>query len=176
MTTIEITEFDSPLGDVRIATSAGRLCAMGFAEHWDRLQARLQQRFGRGTAAAAQPATPLVGRLQAYFAGDLSALAGVDVDPGGTPFQRRVWDALLHIPAGQTTSYSAIASAIGAPRAVRAVGAANGANPIWLVIPCHRAIGADGRLVGYAGGIERKRWLLQHEGALVRRGAPVARP
>ncbi len=83
----------------------------------------------------------------------------------GTPFQRRVWAALTHIPAGETRSYGAQATQIGRPSAVRAVGLANGQNPIGLVVPCHRVIGADGSLTGYGGGIERKRWLLRHEGA-----------
>src|SRR4029450_8150365 len=91
--------------------------------------------------------------------------AGLEIDPGGTPFQQAVWTALRRVPPGETTTYAALARAIGAPTAVRAVGAANGANPIWLIIPCHRAIGSDGRLVGYAGGLERKRWLLAHESA-----------
>jgi methylated-DNA-[protein]-cysteine S-methyltransferase len=101
--------------------------------------------------------------LDAYFAGALDALDNVAIDPGGTPFQQSVWSALRRVPPGETTTYLALARTIGAPAAVRAVGAANGANPIWLVIPCHRAIGSDGRLVGYAGGLERKRWLLEHE-------------
>jgi O-6-methylguanine DNA methyltransferase len=101
----------------------------------------------------------------ADFAGALDALERVPVDPGGTPFQQRVWEALRRIAPGTTMSYAELARTIGAPAAGRAVGAANGANPVCLAIPCHRVIGADGSLTGYAAGVHRKRWLLAHERA-----------
>ena len=103
-------------------------------------------------------------QLAAYFAGELTAF-DLPLAPQGTPFQRRVWDALLEIPYGATTSYGALARRLGDPRATRAVGAANGRNPLSIVVPCHRVVGADGALTGFGGGIERKRWLLAHEGA-----------
>jgi methylated-DNA-[protein]-cysteine S-methyltransferase len=103
-------------------------------------------------------------RVEAYFEGELHALDGLAVEPGGTSFQREVWSALQRIPVGVTTSYSELAAAIGHPAAVRAVGMANSRNPIAVVIPCHRVVGRDGSLTGYAAGIERKRWLLRHEG------------
>ena len=99
-----------------------------------------------------------------YFAGDVRALDALPVDPGGTPFQARVWMALREIAPGETWSYEALAQRVGSPAAMRAVGAANGANPIPLVLPCHRVIGKNGKLVGYGGGMERKVWLLRHEG------------
>lgn len=102
-------------------------------------------------------------RLKAYFDGDLSALEDIAVEPAGTPFQQLVWKALRTIPAGRTESYGQIASYIGRPTACRAVGLANGQNPISLVIPCHRVIGTNGKLTGYGGGLHRKEWLLQHE-------------
>lgn len=102
--------------------------------------------------------------LAAYFAGESRPFT-VPLDLHGTPFQLAVWHALLRIPCGQTRSYADIARAIGKPAAVRAVGLANGANHIAIVIPCHRVIGADGRLTGYGGGLDHKRWLLEHEGA-----------
>ena len=105
------------------------------------------------------------GRLAAYYAVDLGALDAIAVDSGGTPLQGRVWGALRTIPPGETVSYQTLARRIGAPTAVRAVGAANRTNPIGIVVPCHRVIGADGSLTGYGGGIERKRWLLTHERA-----------
>jgi methylated-DNA-[protein]-cysteine S-methyltransferase len=105
--------------------------------------------------------------LERYFSGDLSTLGGIDCHTNGTPFQRRVWRALREIPVGQTLSYGAIAARIGRPTAVRAVGLANRANPIGVVVPCHRVIGADGALTGYGGGLERKRWLLAHEGVVL---------
>ena len=100
-----------------------------------------------------------------YFAGHMDALADIPWRVAGTDFQRQVWTALTEIPAGETRSYSQQAARIGRPAAVRAVGLANGANPIGIVIPCHRVIGAGGSLTGYGGGLERKRWLLAHEGA-----------
>ena len=100
--------------------------------------------------------------LAAYFAGDLSVFS-VRLAPHGTPFQQAVWAALLQIPFGETLSYQDLAAAIGRPTATRAVGAANGQNPIPIVIPCHRVIGAGGALVGFGGGLEVKRWLLDHE-------------
>ena len=108
---------------------------------------------------------PAAERLEAYFGGETTALDGLDVELNGTPFQRRVWEALRAVRAGQTASYGDVARSIGAPAAVRAVGAANGANPVAIVVPCHRIIGASGSLTGYGGGLERKRWLLQHERA-----------
>lgn len=158
------TECPSPIGDLTLALRNGRLCALAFANHWPRTERGLTRRVGALSYGPATDCGPLLARLRDYFAGDVAALDAIEVDAGGTPFQSAVWAALRRVPAGQTTSYAALARAVGAPAAVRAVGAANGANPIALVIPCHRAIGSDGRLVGYAGGIERKQWLLAHEG------------
>jgi methylated-DNA-[protein]-cysteine S-methyltransferase len=107
----------------------------------------------------------LTDHLAAYFAGDLHAIDAIPTRTAGTAFQQSVWRALRDIPCGTTISYSELARRIGKPEAIRAVGAANGANPIGVVVPCHRVIGANGTLTGYGGGIERKRWLLQHEGA-----------
>ncbi len=107
---------------------------------------------------------PLCDALSAYFDGEFTALDSIPCTTGGTLFQRLVWAALREIPAGTTLSYGALARQIGRPKAIRAVGLANGANPIGLIVPCHRVIGADGSLTGYAGGIERKNWLLRHEG------------
>ncbi|HEY9426167.1 MAG TPA: methylated-DNA--[protein]-cysteine S-methyltransferase [Gemmatimonadaceae bacterium] len=106
-------------------------------------------------------------QLGAYFAGNLTSF-DIPLAASGTPFQERVWKALRDIPFGHTTSYGEIAVRMGEPKAVRAVGAANGRNPIAIVVPCHRVIGARGDLTGFGGGIERKRWLLEHEGALPR--------
>src|SRR3954452_20551184 len=106
--------------------------------------------------------------LASYFAGDHAALDAIEVEIAGTEFQRKLWSALRSIPSGQTSTYSALAAKIGLPKAIRAVGAANGANPISIVLPCHRVIGADSRLTGYGGGLDRKRWLLTHEGAAFR--------
>lgn len=166
MTTIEQCEYATPLGAVTGAWHRGKLVALAFSDHWPKVERHLRRRFGAFTVAVGDTA-PLQAILDAYFAGDLAALDAVAVDPGGTDFQSAVWRSLRTVRTGGTTTYSALARQVGSPSAVRAVGAANGANPIWLVIPCHRAIGADGSLTGYAGGLERKRWLLQHEGALL---------
>jgi len=163
--TLEIAEFHSPIGTIVLAVRDGTLTALVFAEGWPDRRARLVKRFGDVDLRGAADPAGVSGRLAAYFAGDLGALDAIAVDSGGTPFQRRVWAALRTIPAGETVSYQTLARRIGAPTAVRAVGAANGDNPVGIVVPCHRVIGADGSLTGYAGGIERKRWLLTHERA-----------
>jgi methylated-DNA-[protein]-cysteine S-methyltransferase len=118
-----------------------------------------------GTFRHAKDPGGLVRALEAYFDGELSALDGLPVVMQGTEFQRAVWRTLRTIPCGRTMSYGELARRIGRPRAVRAVGLANGANPIGIVVPCHRVIGADGTLTGYGGGVDRKRWLLDHESA-----------
>ena len=163
--TLEIAEFHSPIGTIVLAVRDGTLTALVFAEGWPDRRARLVKRFGDVDLRGAADPAGVSGRLAAYFAGDLGALDAIAVDSGGTPFQRRVWGALRTIPPGETVSYQTLARRIGAPTAVRAVGAANGDNPVGIVVPCHRVIGADGSLTGYAGGIERKRWLLAHERA-----------
>jgi methylated-DNA-[protein]-cysteine S-methyltransferase len=159
--TIDLCECETPLGGVTAATRQGKLVALTFSDGWPKMEARLVRRFGRFERR--HVASQIQTRLDAYFARDRTAFDDVVPDPGGTEFQRAVWTELRQIPAGSTTTYSALARAIGSPKAVRAVGAANGANPIWLIIPCHRAIGSDGSLTGYAGGLERKRQLLAHE-------------
>jgi len=163
--TLEVAEFHSPIGTIMLAVRDGALAALVFAEGWPDRRARLVKRFGDVDLRGAADPAGVSGRLAAYFAGDLGALDAIPVDPGGTPFQRRVWAALRTIPAGETVSYQTLARRIGTPTAVRAVGAANRTNPIGIVVPCHRVIGADGSLTGYGGGIERKRWLLTHERA-----------
>jgi methylated-DNA-[protein]-cysteine S-methyltransferase len=154
----------SPLGPIHLVASTLGLCAVGFADRWDGLRAAVGARFGTPAIIHGDVADAPV--LAAYFAGDREAIASLAVDPGGTAFQQRVWSALRRIPCGKTASYSDIARAIEAPTAVRAVGAANGNNPVAIVVPCHRVIGASGKLTGYSAGLDRKRWLLSHEGAL----------
>jgi methylated-DNA-[protein]-cysteine S-methyltransferase len=167
MITLDIASHTTPLGRVQIALRDGLLCTLTLDASFPPFAWQLERRFAgcakraRGDAAAA----PVKRALDAYFAGDLGGLAGLPIDPGGSEFQRAVWSALRSVPAGGTVSYGALARAIGKPHAARAVGAACGANPVWLVVPCHRAIGSDGHLVGYAAGLERKSWLLAHERA-----------
>src|SRR5215203_4338182 len=125
---------------------------------------------GRRYAAARliEGRSPVRPAFEAYFSGDVAALAAVPWHGAGTAFQRQVWDALCAIPAGETISYAELARRIGRPTAVRAVGLANGSNPVAVIVPCHRVIGSDGSLTGYGGGLHRKRWLLAHEGASFR--------
>ncbi len=164
--TLLVDSLDSPIGPVHLVTDGRALCALELGPREARLVPLLRARYGPAVALReARDPLGLGARLRAWFDGDLPALDGVAVDGGGTPFQRRVWAALRRIPAGETTTYGALAAALGAPGAARAVGLACGRNPIAIVVPCHRVVGAGGRLVGYAGGLERKRWLLEHERA-----------
>ncbi len=158
----------TPVGEVLLVTdAAGAVRALDFADHEARMN-RLLERHAPGASLTAGAAPgPVRAAVERYFAGDIRALDGLTVTTGGTDFQRSVWKALRAIPAGETRSYGQLAAAIGSPKAVRAVGLANGRNPVGLIVPCHRVIGANGTLTGYAGGLERKRWLLQHEGASV---------
>ncbi len=160
-------ELPSPLGPLRLALAGATLLHLDFADNAARMDRSLGRRFpGRTLTPTALP-EPLRQALEGYFAGDMTALRDVPCQTGGSPFQRAVWRALRHIGIGATTTYGALATAIDRPGSSRAVGAAVGANPISVVIPCHRVIGANGRLTGYAGGLERKRWLLAHEGVAV---------
>lgn len=163
--TLELGQFASPIGGIVVAVHDGRLCALRFAEHWPDRRALLGKQYGEAEFREASDPAGVIACLARYFGGDLDALTGIAVETRGTPFQQRVWDQLRKIPPRQTVSYAHIANAIGAPTAVRAVGAANGANPVGIVVPCHRVIGSNGQLTGYGGGIERKRWLLAHESA-----------
>ncbi|MCW5892271.1 MAG: methylated-DNA--[protein]-cysteine S-methyltransferase [bacterium] len=158
----------TPLGDVRVVTRDGAVCALAFADAFARPARTLHRRFGDAGGADGAAARAAARRVAAYFAGEPDALAALTLAPGGTPFQQRVWAAVRAIPAGATVTYGELARRAGVPGAVRAVGSANGANPIWLAIPCHRVLGSDGTLTGYGGGLARKRWLLVHEGAYLR--------
>ena len=158
----------TPIGRLAVvADEEGRLRAVHFADHEARLERSLRRLYGaRGfVLEAARDPSGLTSALDAYFAGDLRIIDSLPVETGGTPFQRSVWAALRTIPCGTTLSYAALAQQIDRPSAVRAVGLANGANPVAVVVPCHRVIGSNGSLTGYGGGMERKRWLLAHEAA-----------
>jgi O-6-methylguanine DNA methyltransferase len=160
-----LSRVPSPLGSLfAVSDASGRLRALDFEDCEPRLRRLLCAHCGAGAELAPGPAPlTVVESLGAFFRGDLCVLDAVPVRTGGTDFQRRVWAALREIPSGATTSYGALARALGKPTAYRAVGLANGANPIAIVVPCHRVVGADGALTGYAGGLARKRWLLEHE-------------
>ena len=165
---LEYAVIESPIGPLTILASGERLMEVQFGDsHADFEHEWLNRRLPGVVNEHPDPAGAVTA-LRAYFSGDFQALDWLFVDPIGTDFQRRVWGVLRTVRAGRTASYADIANAIGAPTATRAVGAANGANPIALVIPCHRIIGSGGSLVGYGGGLERKRWLLEHEGVLLK--------
>jgi methylated-DNA-[protein]-cysteine S-methyltransferase len=160
----------TPIGNLLIVfDDKDRLRALDWDDYETRMRRllRLQYRSesdlreGRAPGSIREP-------LDSYFAGEFSALDRIEVETGGTAFQRKLWAALRTIPSGQTSSYGALAAKIGVPKAIRAVGAANGANPISIVLPCHRVIGSNQRLTGYGGGLDRKSWLLTHEGAAFR--------
>ena len=163
--TLTLDRVATPVGEVLLITGPeGAVRALDFAGYEDRMHRLLARHSpGAGLVEGRAP-EPVRAAVQAYFGGDLTALDGLKVQTGGTAFQRSVWAALRAIPAGQTRTYGQLATAIGAPKAVRAAGLANGQNPVALIVPCHRVIGANGTLTGYAGGLERKRWLLAHEG------------
>jgi methylated-DNA-[protein]-cysteine S-methyltransferase len=161
-----LDRLDTPIGTMLIVTDGeGNLRALDWSDYETRMRALLRRHYGEhGFSLEAATAPRRVTRaLQQYFAGNLTAIDTLPVRTAGTPFQREVWDALRKIPCGTTTSYAEIAAQIGRPAAIRAVGSANGSNPIGLVVPCHRVIGSNGALTGYGGGIHRKSWLLQHE-------------
>jgi O-6-methylguanine DNA methyltransferase len=162
----------SPLGKiVLLSDRSGHVRALDWFDCRERMHDLLDRHYGRGgwaVSAAAEPASSALQALRAYFGGALDALDGLHWSTAGSPFQRQVWAALCSIPAGQTQGYGELAERIGQPGKARAIGLAVGANPISLILPCHRVVGSGGQLTGYAGGIERKRWLLEHEGVLLR--------
>ena len=165
-TTFHLERLPTVTGEMLLVTDeADRLRALDWSDYATRMHRLLRLHYGPAVALAEGRArSPARQALQAYLDGDTAAIDGLLVETAGTPFQRSVWAGLRTIPAGETLTYAALAARIGRPSAVRAVGAANGANPVGVVVPCHRVIGADGSLTGYGGGLERKRWLLAHEG------------
>lgn len=160
---------DSPVGKLLLRADDSGLTAVYFEEHRGRADGETWPADGPSSPDAHAPAESSVlaaaaAQLAAYFDGRLTAF-DLPLSARGTPFQERVWAALRAIPYGQTISYAELARRVDAPRAVRAVGAANARNPLSIVVPCHRVIGANGALTGFGGGVDRKRWLLEHEQA-----------
>ncbi len=159
-------QLETPIGTMRIVADTEQRLRLAFFADDDRpVLSELSRYYGaHGFTLEPAPRTlTATVALARYFKGDLDAIDEIPVETAGTPFQRAVWQALRTIPCGSTLSYGKLAQNIGQPDAVRAVGAANGANPVAVVVPCHRVIGASGSLTGYGGGIARKRWLLDHE-------------
>ena len=146
-----------------VTDAGGALRAADFGDYEERMHTLLRRHYGSFALRDGAAPAAITRALSAYFRGDLAAIAPIASVTAGTSFQREVWRALRSIPAGSTTTYGALAAQLGRPAASRAVGLANGANPVAIVVPCHRVIGANGALTGYGGGIARKRWLLDHE-------------
>ncbi len=163
-----LARIDTPIGAALLVTDTDDLlCALDWEDYELRMRHLLRLQHGDVVLKERPAQRTLASALSAYFNGEFDALSTIKWRLGGTPFQRTVWTAIATIPAGTTMSYGALAAYLGAPKAMRAVGHANGANPISVVIPCHRLIGADGSLVKYGGGLNRKRWLLAHEGVVL---------
>jgi methylated-DNA-[protein]-cysteine S-methyltransferase len=161
-----IDRIDTPIGELLlVADESGKLRAVDWADYESRMVRLLERHYGKSGFTLEPAYNPHGFRdaINRYFAGDISAIDEMPVETGGTTFQRSVWKELRKIPSGSTISYGKLAGQIDRPKAVRAVGLANGSNPIGIVVPCHRVIGSDGSLTGYGGGLERKQWLLEHE-------------
>jgi len=162
---LQLEKIPSPIGTILLVSDGEAIRALDFEDYEPRMMQILRRHYG-AVELVEGPAPPGVrDAIAAYFAGTIGAIDVLTTATAGTEFQRDVWKTLREIPAGATWSYGQLAKHIGKPKAMRAVGLANGSNPIAIVVPCHRVIGANGSLTGYGGGMERKRWLLAHEGA-----------
>ena len=175
---LSLDRLRTPIGTALLATDVdGVLRAFDWEDHASRTNELLRLQYGAVVLQDAPAPEATRAALSAYFKGDLAALSAVRWRVAGTPFQRNVWTALSKIPPGTTMTYGALAAQLGMPGAMRAVGHANGSNPLSVVVPCHRLIGANGSLVKYGSGLARKRWLLAHEGVNLtpapQRGAPT---
>ncbi|MEM8530208.1 MAG: methylated-DNA--[protein]-cysteine S-methyltransferase [Chloroflexota bacterium] len=166
MKTLYTDYVETPIGDVILVADGESLVFVDFANNEERLQRLLARRYRQFTLAQHTGVNGFAAQVKRYFDGELQALGSLPVSTGGTSFQQGVWLKLRDIPVGQTMSYGQLAAQVDLPKGARAVGMANGLNPIGIVLPCHRVIGTNQSLTGYAGGVERKRWLLRHEGAL----------
>ena len=167
MKELQLDHIDSPIGTILIVVDGEQLCSLDFADYEQRMMTLLLRRYGPIRLAQTIDPCGFSSHIRDYFAGDYRCLDAIPVSTGGTAFQQQVWSILRTIPPGTTINYGEIAAKLGKPAAYRAVGGANALNPIPIVLPCHRVIGADTSLTGYGGGIERKRWLLQHEGYVI---------
>jgi methylated-DNA-[protein]-cysteine S-methyltransferase len=166
---LQLDRLATPIGEALLVTDeGGYLRAFDWADHESDMARLLRLHYGSLVPVPGAAPENVRGPLRNYFEGDLGGLRSIEWRTAGTPFQRAVWTALTTIAPGQTLSYGALAAKLGCPKSVRAVGTANGSNPISVVVPCHRVIGSDDSLTGYGGGIKRKRWLLNHEGAAFR--------
>ena len=163
---LSIDRMETPIGELLLVTDDdGKLRAVDWMDYEVRMLRLLKIHYGESGYSLTPNTAPsdIRDKLKRYFAGDVGTIDDIEVETAGTAFQRSVWKELRNIPSGSPVSYRTLAEQIDRPKAVRAVGLANGSNPIGIVVPCHRVIGANGSLTGYGGGLERKRWLLDHE-------------
>lgn len=175
-TKINIARYDSPIGKISLASVGGKLVHLDFEGNENRLKTIQNRRFKNiewveSQNAGASAPVSIISWLDAYFAGEAGVLPMDGITMIGTEFQKSVWDALVSIPCGKSVSYAQLASELGNPKAVRAVARANALNPVSIIVPCHRVIGSNGTLTGYAGGLERKAWLLDHEAGILAKAA-----
>ena len=162
---LTLDRLPTPIGTALLVTDEeGVLRAFNWTDYEAAMLAWLARHYPKAKLVEGRAPPPVRGPFEAYFRGDANALETVPWRASGTPFQLKVWEALCTIPAGETLSYAGLAERIGRPTAVRAVGLANGSNPVAVVVPCHRVIGSNGSLTGYGGGLPRKQWLLELEG------------
>ena len=164
MKALQFDHIDSPIGTIVIVVDGGRLCSLCYADYEASMMTLLQHRYGPVDLVWTPDPSGLSSQIRGYLAGNYGCLDAIPVSTEGTAFQQEVWSALRSIPPGTTMSYGALAKKLGRPTAPRAVGAANALNPIPIVLPCHRLVGANAALTGYGGGLERKRGLVGHEG------------
>jgi methylated-DNA-[protein]-cysteine S-methyltransferase len=162
----EFDSYESQIGRIYLVVRDGKLCSVDFSGYEARFEQLLTVRYGKVQFEHRSNPAGATARLARYFEGDFTAFNGLDVETGGTAFQQQVWTALKEIPAGKTWSYADLANFVGSPKGFRAVGHANSLNPVAIVLPCHRVIGTNKSLTGFGGGLPRKKWLLEHEGAL----------
>jgi O-6-methylguanine DNA methyltransferase len=161
-------EYESPIGRLRIAGDDLGVVSLDFDDFEERMRRLIAARFGEHELYPGTDPIGVLPRLDRYFQERVDTFRDVPVNLRGTPLQTEVWEALRQIPAGETRSYGQLAAALNRPKASRAVGHANSLNPIGIIVPCHRVIGSNGRLTGYAGGLHRKEWLLRHEQKQIR--------
>ncbi|MEL6247304.1 MAG: methylated-DNA--[protein]-cysteine S-methyltransferase [Cyanobacteria bacterium J06627_15] len=162
--TLQQDAVHSPIGKIYVVTDETALCAVDFEGYEDRMMKLLQKRYTAVELVDSANPLGVSDQIQAYLAGQLDSLDEIPTETGGTAFQQQVWQQLKRIPPGVVWTYGDLAQSLNNPKAVRAVGMANSLNPISIVLPCHRVVGANRQLTGYAGGLEHKRWLLLHEG------------
>ncbi len=169
---INVVRHASPIGKLSLATIDRKLVHLDFEDNDDRLKTIQTRRFKKlEWIEGGEAPKSITAWLDAYFAGDVMSLPIADLNMIGTDFQKSVWDALIMIPNGKSVSYAGLANDLGNPKAVRAVARANALNPVSIIVPCHRVIGSNGTLTGYAGGLDRKKWLLDHEAGISSKAA-----